>query len=512
MRKLTTSYTLGLILFIFSLFIGILCFKDYGMSWDEHSQRELGLVSYNYMFNGDSTLKTYEDRDHGSSFETPLILTEKLFHLTDERDIFFARHLVTHIFFLISAFCGYILALRLFKSQWIASIGFIILVFNPRLYAHSFFNPKDIPFLSAFLISMLVAQIAFEKNKPGWFILLGIVCGFTSGIRIMGILLPCCLCGFLMIDIVIAITKKEKLLPIISNFSLLLISFVLAICAFWTTLWNDPFNSFATEFSNFARYVRWDGIVLLNGKYLHAFNLPWYYAPEWFSITTPALWLFLGLAGIIYVIIAFIKNPISYLGNTTQRNFLLYLACFALPFGSVIFLHSVIYDDWRHLYFVYPSFVMLALFVLHKLSKSNIKLIVSLLCLIQIGSTGFFMIKYHPFEQIFFNRLVSHKDEYLRKNFELDYWGCSYMQGLDSILAHDSSTAIRVALTISPVVNNTDMLHPQDRKRVVFVWPNQNPDYFLTNFRYHPGDYDSIKELYAIKVLNSTIMGVYKLH
>ena len=169
-----TTWWPGLILFSLFVIAGLLCYKDYGIAWDEPTQRGIGNITYNYVFKGDQALKTYEDRDLGTGFELPLIFLEKGLHLTDSRDIYLMRHIATHLFFLLGAFCGYLLALRLFKNQYIACLGFIMLAFTPRIYAHSFFNTKDIPFLSAFLIVFLVNEIAFEKNKRVWYLLLGL--------------------------------------------------------------------------------------------------------------------------------------------------------------------------------------------------------------------------------------------------------------------------------------------------------------------------------------------------
>ena len=43
------------------------------------------------------------------------------------------------------------------------------------------------------------------------------------------------------------------------------------------------------------------------------------------------------------------------------------LAIFFTPLFAVIFLHSVVYDSWRHLYFIYPSFLLIALYGFQKI-------------------------------------------------------------------------------------------------------------------------------------------------
>ena len=165
MKTLLKTYAPGLILFVISLVIGMMVYKDYGVAWDDPIQRDLGLVSYNYAFHKDQTLNTIADRDYGVAFELVLIGIERYLDLSDSRDIYLSRHLSIHVFFLLSAFMAYVLFYRLFRSNIIACLGFLALVFHPRIYAHSFFNSKDVPFLSAILIAIVFAHFAFTERR-----------------------------------------------------------------------------------------------------------------------------------------------------------------------------------------------------------------------------------------------------------------------------------------------------------------------------------------------------------
>src|SRR5580693_5315776 len=106
MKEKLLVYWPGLLLFIITFVAGIASYKDYGVSWDEPLQRDLGVVTYNYVFKEDTALKTYGDRALGAGFELPLVIMEKCLHLADAREIYPARHLATHIFFLVSVFLG----------------------------------------------------------------------------------------------------------------------------------------------------------------------------------------------------------------------------------------------------------------------------------------------------------------------------------------------------------------------------------------------------------------------
>ena len=69
-------------------------------------------------------------------------------------------------------------------------IGSLSLILSPRIFAESFYNPKDIIFMSLFIIATLFS-IKFLRDKNNSSIILAAF--FTSlavGVRIVGIYLP----------------------------------------------------------------------------------------------------------------------------------------------------------------------------------------------------------------------------------------------------------------------------------------------------------------------------------
>lgn len=510
------AYLPGIILFIIGLYICLHTYPDYGISWDEHWQREFGNISYNYVFNGDKTLLTYAYGYYGVGLELPLMCIEKWGHLTDTRDVYLMRHEVTSVLFMISALAGYSLALRLFKNNVLASIGFLMFVLCPRIYAHSFFNSKDVGFLSVFLITLSFAQYAFAKNKPGFILILGLLSGYTTSIRIMAVILGVFITGFLLLDFVAARRKKENTKQPLINIGLFALGFCLAVYIAWPYLWVNPIYNFFHAYELMSHYD-WNASVLLAGNYEKTMELPASYFPTWFSITVPVLWLLSGVAGIVLIVKDLIAKPLDFSQNTNDRNFLLYLLCFFTPVLAVIMLHSIIYDDWRHLYFVYPSFVLMGLYALNKIYmtlKGNLKYLVPAACAVQALLLISFMVKAHPFQQVYFNELVSHEDEYLRQNYEFEYWGASFKQALEHIAAVDKADTINICCNYTdPVTNNLMILPASDRKRFKILPVSEigKADFFVTNYRGHPEDYPSKNIEYSRKVLNSTVICVFKI-
>jgi tetratricopeptide (TPR) repeat protein len=503
-------YLPGILLFVVFLVVGLFTFKDYGICWDEPYQRAPGLLSYDYIFNGSQELFKTATDNHGAGYELLLVIFEKMLGLTDSRDIYLMRHIVTNLLFISGAFAAYVLVFRLFKDRFVASLGFLMMVLAPRLYAHSFFNSKDIPFLSMITIAFACSQIAFEKNKPRLFFILGLAVGYATSIRIMGVMLGSIILFFLALDLVTDLVKKEPAKRQLLNILFYSVGFCLALYLGWPYLWRHPIQNFLESFSALAHYALWKGSVLMSGEFIPASKLPWTYFPTWFLISNPEIWLIAGFAGIVWFLIDFIRKPMTFLKNTNERQFLVYIACFFGPIMAVIFMHSIIYDDWRHLYFVYPPFVLMAVYFVNKMLHTRFKLAMQVVCILQAAVISVVMIINHPFNQVYFNYLVSHKKEYLRKNFDLEYWGSSYKQALEYLITSIPSGPILVNSETQVLLTNNMLILPQeDRARIQVVEP-EKADYFVTNYRNHPYDYAGDKPVYSKSVFNSTVLAVFK--
>ena len=100
-----------------------------------------------------------------------------------------ARHVLTHLFFLIGGFCCYLLALRLSGDRLVALLVMLLFLLSPRIYAQSFFNSKDPAFASAFVMALLFASRAFDKDSVGAYRQCGMAAGLLLNLRIMGVVL-----------------------------------------------------------------------------------------------------------------------------------------------------------------------------------------------------------------------------------------------------------------------------------------------------------------------------------
>src|SRR5437016_62697 len=140
--------------FVLILLIGLLAFRDFGIGWDEVAQRELGMVTYNYLSNNDPAIHDFIDHQYGPAVELPLFAIEvAMGDHPDSRNVFFMRHLVGFLLFVVGCWFFYQLLLREFGWKW-AMVGVVWLFASPRIFAESFINSKDIPFMAATIVAI----------------------------------------------------------------------------------------------------------------------------------------------------------------------------------------------------------------------------------------------------------------------------------------------------------------------------------------------------------------------
>lgn len=502
------SKYLVLLLFAGALSIGLGTFKNYGISWDEGDQRHLGLLTYHYFSYGKDSLEHCDNREYGASFELPLIWIEKGLNLHDSRSIYLMRHLVTHLFFLLGAVAFFLLIDYYFKNKLFAVIGFFMLVTEPVIYSHSFYNSKDIVFLSMYCICYFLTVLAFDKNKLKYYIWLGIGCGLLTNLRVMGCLLIFCLSLFFLTDYLRADKKKRK--QIYLSFGCFFMSSLLVLYITSPFLWPNPVQNIVYVFKDMASHYPVQ--VLFDGRNVNPQNVP-YYAITLFGITTPLVYLLAGITGIVVLGICFLKRPLHFCTDRKERNMLLFAIGFFQPLLSVILFHSEIFDGWRHLFFIYPSFVLLAIYGLSCLFHKKGKWIYITIIAVGICTTIGFIISAYPFENVYFNRLAGKQTpENLRNKWELDYWGNSYYQALKYIVETDTAAKINVQVIGLVGEENAWLLKPDDRKRICFTDGTPQPEYFVGWYKNHPQDYPfENKEVYSIRALNSKIVSVFKL-
>ena len=281
-------------------------------------------------------------RFYGIALELPLLLAERLLGLQDSRDIYLFRHLLTHLFFIVGGFfCG-LLAWRMFNNRWIALLAMLLFLLHPRLYAHSFFNSKDVPFAVMFVIALYLTHRAFRRDTLGAFVLLGIVVGLAANMRPFALLL---------IPAVLAMrgldwrptpggrrTAADARRRILLTTGVFAAATLLVIYVSHPYYWENPLR-FIDGIQTLARHPATTE-NLFRGRIVPADAVPAGFIPVWFAITAPTAALLLAARGIASALWRGFRAPGQILCRGELRFLFFLLGCFVLPVAAVIILQS----------------------------------------------------------------------------------------------------------------------------------------------------------------------------
>ena len=347
---------------------GVAVVDDYGVGWDAPYQRNTAAAVADYALGASEEPPNWQmhDRYYGVAFEMPLLLLEQALGLQDARPIYLTRHLIAHLFFIAGGFACGMLAYRTLGNRWVALFAMSLFLLNPRLYAHSFFNSKDVPFAAMMAIALYLAHRAFRKDTLGAFLLCGIGVGLAMNLRPFGLMLLPLIPAVRALDLRRAGMAERK--------HILVTAAAFLAAALATTYITHPYY-----WENPLRFV--EGIRILSQHPNPGYNLfmgeiypsdavPWNYIPVWFAITAPPVALALGAVGCAAVCWQAIARPFAALGDRETRFRVLALGCFAMPVAVVIILQSNIYNGWRHMYFLWAPFCLLAAIGLHVIRTS----------------------------------------------------------------------------------------------------------------------------------------------
>ena len=498
--------------FALFLVIGIRASADYGLPWDEPLQQEdNGTLAYNYAFHGDKAMFDNNEKYHGQVFEIMLVAIEKKCHITDSSRIYEMRHLVSFIAFFIGCVIFFFLCLEIFKNRVLALLACCMLVLSPRIFADSFFNSKDIPFMSLSVCCIYSLLLFIRKKNLFSAFMLGLSTALFIDVRITGIYMVAITVFFCAIAYFLS--KKDK--KILINFGAYLVFLVAFIVVFWPVLWADPWQQFWAAYHQMKSYP-WPGRLIFAGKIYFATAVPWNYIPVWIAVTTPVLYTALFILGLLGLGIVTFKNIKP--AYSTYPGIFVCLLCLFIPLLSVIAMHSVVYDGWRHLFFIYPSFIIIAVFGFEKIwawiaSLSNILarigfgLLLLGAVLFSFTKTLIFMFRYHPLENVYFSALEPKAEG----RYELDYWGVSYAQGLREILKRDTAAKIYYASENLPGQIAPQILTEKERSRLINT-DKDKATYFLADKRFNWLEkFDYKDTFYNIKVENNNILTIFKL-
>ena len=120
---------------------------------------------------------------------------------------------------------------------------------SPRIFGDSFFNNKDLIFLSLITIALFYCFKLFKVFNYKNIILFSLFCALATSSRVLGIFLPISVVSILFFDILDKKISKEFIIKILFLI-LLYFSFTILL---WPYLWSAPLANFIKSLFNFLR-------------------------------------------------------------------------------------------------------------------------------------------------------------------------------------------------------------------------------------------------------------------
>jgi hypothetical protein len=162
------AWPFQIILFVTAL-LGILLTRHYGESWDElkfYKYADLSLQAYaTWPTTGQVPEfgNTYDN--YGPAYVMLVSLGANALQAVIPWSVSDLRHLLYFFTFLAGIYAFYALARR-WLSQTAALGATLLFATQPLFWGHAFISPKDIPFLTFFLLSLLFGLRLFDRPRP----------------------------------------------------------------------------------------------------------------------------------------------------------------------------------------------------------------------------------------------------------------------------------------------------------------------------------------------------------
>lgn len=505
LQRLRTKWPLPVVLFFIALFaIGYIAHDDYGVSSDEPIMLRYGIETYDWLFHGGAQLDVPDWRFHNPIVQLVMVSAQYVQGSNMGTDIWFLRHWLNFLMFFATILIFYRIATRLFPGWKLPLLGCAMFVISPRIFAHAFYNPKDIPALLFFTAAMLTLLRVREHPSIWRLVIHALACAVLISLRSFGLIV---VVFTLWTFLSMAIDSRIKTLK---QSVILAISFIVATLVFmiivWPRLWSHPFANFLgaiTDNTGRVANTLYFG-ALLQGN-------PWHYLFVWLGITTPVIYSLLFIIGTILLFAKYVRSPISAIRALPDE--MLCLLWFWVPALALIIFHIGIFNEWRHVMFIYPGFLLTALLGLRWLMTLRVPNFAFMptcsiaIVLLQICATAVWMVRNHPLEFAYF----SVPSSWVEGNFEMDYWGLSYRQGLEYVFAHDKRDQVNVFPAERIAVGSALTLPLADWNRLNFVDADK-ADYIVDAFinsNYQPRIPLS-QAIYTVQVDGLPLLAVYR--
>lgn len=474
--------------------IALLTFRGYGLTWDEETHRVYGDAVIAWYRSG------FQDR-LALDFLT-LFVSTGLFDVVAQLatrvsplDVFETRHLLGAATGVVGVWATWRLG-ALMGGARAGFLGAVVLALTPVFHGHAFNNPKDVPLAACVALALLaILKAGRELPRVRWsrVILAGLALGAALGVRVGTIFLL----GFAALHWLVPVAlargpswRERARATAVAGGRLLAACAIAwaAMLAAWPWAQLDPLVR-PFEALRYATRFPARGTMLFDGALVRATDLPWTYLPTWFAVSLPEAWFLAFACGAVALALA-LARPGPRRGERWREVALLAVAA-ALPVIAASSVRTVLYDAQRHFLFVLPPAaalcgIGLSRFLGEAAVPRWVRAPVAVAALGSLALTAVDMVRLHPYQTVYFNRLVAGGLPAAAARFETDYWGATYREGLEAVLRHYRPTGdgpVTVANCSRPILTG-HWLERAPSPGFVNVARTEDPDLLLATTRW----------------------------
>jgi hypothetical protein len=503
-------------------------FLDYGMTTDEAGLNRYGrrLVQWYATLGQDDRAVHWADHFYyGGVFELVNQGIERVLPL----DVYETRHLTNTLFGFFGFLAAWGLGSRL-AGPFGGFLATIFLVLTPSYYGHAFANPKDVPLASLYAVGAWAALRASDAvPRIGWRegLLAGAAIGLAAGVRVAAIVLF----GYAATLWLACLWLEARwganggspwrgLRRVAVATVTAVVTGWAVMIAFWPYGQVKPFRHPFLAWQKFSRF--WETVtVLYDGRLLIAREAPREYLPRLLSLTLPEFYplaALLGGAALLSLLVRRARWSPTTAKRILQTTWVLSLA--AAPVAWVVLRHTPLYNGTRHLLFVVPPLAVVAGVSAAKfLGRPGWSLARSVGAAVLAASllaTAADMVRLHPYQYVYYNRLFAGGVAGAANRYELDYWGASFREGIEWMVAHyperEPGEKVRVAGYSATHVPFWHYLSKTARGRRVFavVTPEQNPHVLFATTAIREHEQVSGRVLHVVRRLGTPLLYLFE--
>jgi tetratricopeptide (TPR) repeat protein len=402
--------------FVFLLIVMPLISLQFGRNSDETVSNDYGKDILTYLTTGGKDQAVFDQSkpgykhmlNYGLSFDLLCAVVNKISPFGE----FETRHMLNALFGLLAIFFAALIARRLL--HWRAAVlVMLFMIISPQYFGYSMNNAKDIPFAAGYVAALyFIIRFLTELPQPRkrTLLFLALSIGFTCTNKINGIILLAYLTLFMILIIAhkAYINKDIKtLIPTIKKYVYYLLFIGLASYILTILFWPYAHQGIITNvWHSFRQFEKIGNLMihyeLFDGARINMEHVPWYYTFKLMLITIP-IYILAGFAASI--------GGFKWISKKTNVYFigiLLFVTFF--PVLYAMYKHSKLYNGWRHFLFIYPTFVVLAVFgwefLISVFKKSYFRYALLAIGFVLMAKPLVWMIKNHPNEVVYFNELT----------------------------------------------------------------------------------------------------------